>query len=455
MGAFFVYILKASVYLAILYLFYSILLSKETFYRYNRTALLLLIPLSFILPLYPVHTAVPETYSNTTILDSLPAISYIENESQSKIPIGIIAVLSIYLIGILYFITRYVCTIIKLLRLIRSGEKYTDSDGLSLVVISQSIAPFSWFGKIVISKADFQNHRREILLHESAHIRKHHSWDLLAADLCIGLQWFNPAAWLLKRELQTVHEYEADNYVLEQGIDAKQYQLLLIKRSVGSKFYYITNHFNHNKLNKRITMMLKKKSNRKATLKYLYVIPVALCTVSVFAHPEISDELNKVSSVDLSNLTAMIGSSENTATIKNKEIEISGCVLDIETNEPIVGATVLVKGSNTGTVTDLNGNFSLKTPIGKTLLISYVGLGSAEISCNDKDRQNLKIYLGESSEKNNSSKIIIVGNKTEPNTSIGTKGKINSITITTKDSVENNRQKINTKGKISRNRSKY
>lgn len=449
MGAFFVYILKASVYLAILYLFYSILLSKETFYRYNRTALLLLIPLSFILPLYPVHTAVPETYSNTTILDSLPTISYIENESQSKIPIGIITVLSIYLIGILYFITRYACTIIKLLRLIRSGEKYTDSDGLSLVVISQSIAPFSWFGKIVISEADLQNHRREILLHESAHIRKHHSWDLLAADFCIGLQWFNPAAWLLKRELQTVHEYEADNYVLEQGIDAKQYQLLLIKRSVGSKFYYITNHFNHNKLNKRITMMLKKKSNRKATLKYLYVIPVALCTVSVFAHPEISDELNKVSSVDLSNLTAMIGSSENTATIKNKEIEISGCVLDIETNEPIVGATVLVKGSNTRTVTDLNGNFSLKTPIGKTLLISYVGLGSAEISCNDKDRQNLKIYLGESSEKNNSSKIIIVGNKTEPNTSIGTKGKINSITITTKDSAENNRQKINTKGKIS------
>ncbi len=106
MGTFFVYILKASVYLAILYLFYSILLSKETFYRYNRTALLLLIPLSFILPLYPVHTAVPETYSNTTILDSLPATSYIENESQSKIPIGIIAVLSIYLIGILYFITN-------------------------------------------------------------------------------------------------------------------------------------------------------------------------------------------------------------------------------------------------------------------------------------------------------------------------------------------------------------
>ena len=123
MGAFFVYILKASVYLAILYLFYSILLSKETIYRNNRTALLLMIPLSFILPLYPVHTAVPETYSNTTILDRLPAISYIENESQSKIPIGIIAVLSIYLIGILYFITRYVCTIIKLLRLIRSGEK--------------------------------------------------------------------------------------------------------------------------------------------------------------------------------------------------------------------------------------------------------------------------------------------------------------------------------------------
>ena len=119
------------------------------------------------------------------------------------------------------------------------------------------------------------------------------------ADLCTWLQWFNPAAWLLKRELQTVHEYEADAEVIDQGIDARQYQLLLIKRSVGSKFYCVTNHFNHNKLNKRITMMLKKKSNRKATWKYLYVIPVALCTVTVFARPEVSERLDEIASTDL------------------------------------------------------------------------------------------------------------------------------------------------------------
>ena len=146
----------------------------------------------------------------------------------------------------------------------------------------------------------------------------------------------------------------------------------------------------------------------------------------------------------------MIGSSENTATIKNKEIEISGVVRTPKQQTYRHRNCVFGQRQPNGNSNRISKRKLRKRPLKEeTLLISYVGLGSAEISCNDKDRQNLKIYLGESSEKNNSSKIIIVGNKTEPNTSIGTKGKINSITITTKDSAENNRQKINTKGKIS------
>lgn len=305
MSAFFVYILQSAVCLAILFLFYSILLSRETFYRYNRVALLCLIPLSFVLPLchLPLFTesesAAPVP---VVILDNLSAFSYVTDDVEATaapVPVALVAAIVLYWTGVVFFVARYIVTIVRLLRLMSSGRRVTDDESRQIIVLPRSIAPFSWFGRIVLSEEDYAAHSREILLHESAHIRKRHSLDLLVADLCTWLQWFNPAAWLLKRELQTVHEYEADAEVIDQGIDARQYQLLLIKRSVGSKFYCVTNHFNHNKLNKRITMMLKKKSKRKATWKYLYVIPVALCTVTVFARPEVSERLDEIASTDL------------------------------------------------------------------------------------------------------------------------------------------------------------
>ena len=305
MSAFFVYILQSAVCLAILFLFYSILLSRETFYRYNRVALLCLIPLSFVLPLchLPLFTESESVAPvPVVILDNLSAFSYVTDDvgaTAAPVPVALVAAIVLYWAGVVFFVARYIVTIVRLLRLMSSGRRVTDDESRQIIVLPRSIAPFSWFGRIVLSEEDYAAHSREILLHESAHIRKRHSLDLLVADLCTWLQWFNPAAWLLKRELQTVHEYEADAEVIDQGIDARQYQLLLIKRSVGSKFYCVTNHFNHNKLNKRITMMLKKKSNRKATWKYLYVIPVALCTVTVFARPEVSERLDEIASTDL------------------------------------------------------------------------------------------------------------------------------------------------------------
>lgn len=327
MSAFFVYILQSAVCLAVLFLFYSILLSRETFYRYNRVALLCLIPLSFVLPLchLPLPTPANESMApaTTVMLENLSAFTYVTDEVETTaapVPVALVVAIVTYWAGVMFFVTRYLVTIVRLLRLMNGGRRVTDDEGRQIIVLPQSIAPFSWFGRIVLSEEDFETHSREILLHESAHIHKRHSFDLLVADLCTWLQWFNPAAWLLKRELQTVHEYEADAEVIDQGIDARQYQLLLIKRSVGSKFYCVTNHFNHNKLNKRITMMLKKKSNRKATWKYLYVIPVALCTVTVFARPEVSERLDKIASTDL---LAMLDQADSQSTSDTQQITIT------------------------------------------------------------------------------------------------------------------------------------
>ncbi len=180
------------------------------------------------------------------------------------------------------------------------GEKVT------LIVHDRDIAPFSWMKCIVISEKDLDENGREILIHELAHIQNRHSWDLLVADICIFFQWFNPASWLLKQELQNIHEYEADETVIEKGVDAKQYQLLLIKKAVGTRLYSMANSFNHSKLKKRITMMLKEKSNPWAKLKYLYILPVAAIAVTAFARPEISETAEEISAVKVNDLTAIV-----------------------------------------------------------------------------------------------------------------------------------------------------
>ena len=176
-------------------------------------------------------------------------------------------------------------------------------DGIHLILMDQPVVPFSWMRTIVISRKDFEESGIEIMTHEMAHIKARHSIDLLISEICILFHWFNPSVWLLRQELQNIHEYEADESVLNQGVDAKRYQLLLIKKAVGAqRFTSMANSFNHSSLKKRIAMMLKQKSSPWARLKYLYVLPLAALTVVAFARPEISHELEKISSVKISEI---------------------------------------------------------------------------------------------------------------------------------------------------------
>lgn len=314
MGLFFAYILKSAICLALFYLFYRLLLSKETFHRFNRIALLGILLLSLLIPLVEVtttqHTEVAKTMLTLEQLlimanfyqDTTNAVTPVETNTLSGIQIGLI----IYLAGILFFACRNLYSLTRLLLLLRSGKKEKYHSGIQVITHNKEIAPFSWMKYIVISRADLEENGREILIHETAHIRNRHSIDLLIADVCIFFQWFNPAAWLLKQELQNIHEYEADETVIKEGVDAKQYQLLLIKKAVGTRLYSMANSFNHSTLKKRITMMLKEKSNPWARLKYLYVLPLAAITVTAFARPEISEKAAEISAVKVNDLTAIV-----------------------------------------------------------------------------------------------------------------------------------------------------
>ena len=171
----------------------------------------------------------------------------------------------------------------RVLRVVRSGRRERLEDGTVLVRVPQTVTPFSWWRYIVISEADNAGCGAEIITHERAHLRLRHSLDLLATDLAGCLQWFNPAMWLLRRELRAIHEYEADEAVLNSGVDARQYQLLLIKKAAGGRWYSVANSFNHSKLKNRITMMLQKRSSRWAGAKALFVVPLAGLALWAFA----------------------------------------------------------------------------------------------------------------------------------------------------------------------------
>ena len=337
MGVFFIYILKSSVCLVLFYLFFRLLLSKETFHRFNRMALLGVLFFSLLIPCIEVTTRhqvevqqavlsieqlllmaeLEVTSANVGAVQETPAISWVQ------------IVLLVYLAGILFLACRNIYSLICLFRLIHSGKHEKLEKGVTLVVHNQEIVPFSWMKYIVISRKDLEENGREILIHEMAHIHHRHSVDLLVADICIFFQWFNPGAWLLKQELQNIHEYEADETVINEGVNAKEYQLLLIKKAVGTRLYSIANSFNHSKLKKRITMMLKEKSNPWARLKYLYVLPLAAIAVTAFARPEISEKVEEISAVKVNDLAEIVEtkSEENVVkelvdTTKNKVVVV-------------------------------------------------------------------------------------------------------------------------------------
>ena len=381
MGIFFVYILKSAICLALFYLFYRLLLSRETFHRFNRVALLGLLVLSCVVPLIEVGSEAVNVVNRQFFsweemlmmaeLNSGVAAEVVETYSWREV------LLLVYLVGIAFFLVRNLWSLGRMYGLIDGCKKRKLDDGVLLFIHQKTITPFSWMKCIVVSEKDYVESGETILTHERAHIANHHSWDLLLADLCVFFQWFNPAAWLLKQELQNIHEYEADEWVINQGIDAKTYQLLLIKKAVGTRLYSMANNLNHSNLKKRITMMIKKKSNPWACMKYLYILPLATIAVAAFARPEISNEFDEISSAKVSDLASfMKADAENYAdnlSDKKKKVKVSGRVLD-ENKQPVVGVSVLVRGTTNGTLAGAEGKFSIEAHEGDVLMFSYVGL---------------------------------------------------------------------------------
>lgn len=293
MGMFFIYSIKVAICLAAFYLFYKLLLSRDTFHAFNRATLLLLMLLSLVLPFVNISVDEPTVaYDGMVQIEQLLAMGVVDDGPAPSGPTLIQVLFAIYIIGVALFLVGEICSLVRLHRLISGKYSVTTAEGIKIVVIDDDVAPFSWFNNIVISRSDYESGRSEILIHEKAHIARRHSLDIMLCNMLLIFQWFNPAAWLLRRELQNIHEYEADEAVIQSGADASEYQLLLIRKAVGERLFSMANNLNHNSQKKRITMMLIKKSNPWNRAKILLTVPVAAVAVVAFATPK-AESLSK------------------------------------------------------------------------------------------------------------------------------------------------------------------
>ncbi len=329
LGMFFIYSVKVAVCLALFYLFHKLLMSRDTFHTFNRFAILSMMLLSLMLPL--VHLSLDSEAGinrGTVALEGLVAQTVVA-DGGNGVGEGLTltqVLLAAYVLGVVLFVGKALLSVGSLLRLIRRARCVEVRNGIRIYTMQGDISPFSWFRYIIMSEKDWQENRREIVLHEMAHIRRCHSMDVAVCNMMIVFQWYNPAAWLLKRELQTVHEYEADEAVLSAGVDATHYQMLLIRKAVGERLFSMANNLNHNSLKKRITMMKIKRTNPMQKAKIAFVLPLAAMTVVAFASQKVENLSEKVeqeseafSSVSDNPVVRAVGETAHVAAVKVQE----------------------------------------------------------------------------------------------------------------------------------------
>ena len=274
MPPFLIYEGKVAVVLLVFYLFYRFLLKQETFHRLNRIVLVGTAVLSFLLPLCIITIRKPvemEPQVTAPSIGMAPELAPVVEKTATWWPLAL-AVL--FWAGVAFVLVRVAVSVLSIIKLVRAGETVGEEEGCKIVVTDRDVVPFSWMRYIVLSRKDWEGDCASILAHEKAHVAYGHSVELLLVDVLSALQWFNPAVWMLRADLQELHEYEADDAVLRSGADLREYQYLLIRKAVGKSGYSVANSFNHSILKNRITMMSKSKSPLRRRLRVLYLLPL-------------------------------------------------------------------------------------------------------------------------------------------------------------------------------------
>ena len=274
------YLLQVNIGLILFYALYKLVCTRDTFFRSRRFILIVSLVLPFILPFIDVREWLEsrDRMIMLTHFDYSAVLPEIVVGSEAVETENRVFVLSewigyLYLAGVVVLLVRLVVQAFSLYRLIvRMLEK--EINGVRVKCLNDPSGPFSFFGWIFMNPATVkEDELDEILTHEMAHVKQHHSVDVLLAEMVSICCWMNPFAWLLKREVRLNLEFLADRKVMEAGFATKSYQYHLLGLAYNHK-YGLSNNFNFSHLKQRIIMMNKKKSNAAGHIKYaLFVLP--------------------------------------------------------------------------------------------------------------------------------------------------------------------------------------
>ena len=301
MAAFIIYAIRWALTLTLLYSLYRLLLRRETFHRLNRAVLLAILVVSPLLPLVPLHTDSPTALDAMfTRIEALPNSSINPASSNQTSPPseGLGEALQdrcmrygayIYIIGIVIALATYLFRVLALVRVIRRSRRITHElvpDRVHLMLDMRIKQPSSWMRWIFIGPIDLKQNAETVLRHELAHVRMKHSWDVVLCDLTCRLLWCLPFAWMLRQDLVDVHEFQADEAVLQGGVKLEDYEHLLVRKAVRTQALPIMNTLRRGAVKKRFAMMHSRRSSRWSRLKLLYLVPALAACLWVSAQAE-------------------------------------------------------------------------------------------------------------------------------------------------------------------------
>ena len=355
----FLYSIKLSCSLAVLWLFYRLVLRNLTFYDMNRWYLLGYSVLSVLIPLIDIGPALEsDAGGEPLVLQFIPAIGqYAPSIAASPLRNTSAwsawnVVLSAILLGALFLLLRLVFRWLALRQLRRRARLIRDGE-CEIYQVDEAIAPFS-FGKAMYINRDLHTEKEweEIILHEYVHVRQRHTVDIVLAEWLTVFNWYNPFAWLIRHSIRQNLEFIADRKVLDNGFDKKEYQYHLLK-VIGRPGYRLANNFNFSSLKKRIVMMNKLRSARLHLIKFLFILPL-LAVVLVAFRDQYSGFWNRPGGPVFVNAT--------------------GIVIGLPGEMPLAGVNVRENGSGLETTTDAHGFYKLRIPVTRAAIAVHVDL---------------------------------------------------------------------------------
>ena len=296
-GTFLAYSLLASTLLIVVWAVYKCVLANAGCFRFNRILLLSCTTLAFVFPIFILNPFwVADIMENNFEIAFNPVeIAYIANTVSEQITPIWDYIVTLYLIGVIVMTIYFLVSLVRLTLFILKGEHIKQDDCRIILHRHNSVAPFAWCGYIMMPRRDWYEFGQMIVCHEKAHIECRHWIDLLFMQAAIIITWYCPAIWLLRNEFHTLHEYEADSRVLASGVKREEYQIFLIKKTVGARFATLSNCLNHSSLKKRITMMLSSKPTGKARVRAFVMVPAMALALIGLATPAVSAVINEVS----------------------------------------------------------------------------------------------------------------------------------------------------------------